>query len=187
MAALDRFQLFLIVRNQVSDRMLLRRSLAVEATMEEVAPLVPGMDVEHARLVGLGAGIDAQLCRENPGRLGEVASEILDTEGAPAGVCQAVFTRRSIEPERLSLLAAGLFLAEATVDEIYELVDLDEGGLDEVRAMAVSRRLQRGAKHAGKDALRRLEAAVACIGLPLEQIADAALRGMRRVREDLRL
>lgn len=155
--------------------------------MEEMAPLVAAMEVEHARLVGLGAGIDAQLCRANPGRLGEVASEILDTEGAPAEVCQAVVDRRRVEPERLTLLAAGLFVAESMVDEIHELMDLDEGGLDEVRAVAVSRRMQRKAERAGEDAVRRLEAAVARIGVSLEQLADAALRGMRRVREDLLL
>lgn len=188
MSILDRFQLFLIVRNQVSDRDLLRRYLAVEAAMEEMVPLVHELNLEHARLVGLGAGIDVQLCRANPTRLGEVASEILATEGAPAEVSEAVLARRRTQPEALTPLSAGLLVAELIIDEIYELMDVDEDGLDEVRAVAVTRRLERRSRRPGNEDTRRLqEAAVARLGLPLERIVDAALAGMRRIREDLRL
>jgi len=169
--ALDRFLLFVILRNQVSDRAHVRRALATEAVMEELAPLA-GLDVEHSRLAGLGSGIDAQWCVSNPARRGEIAEEYLLTEGAPEGVADAV-RQCSCEPDasRLSELAALLVVADALVGEIY--AELAEISLDELQpTMAAS--------HRAIECLAR-------VGIEPQVAAEGALAAMRRVREDLQL
>lgn len=168
---LDRFQLFVILRTQVADRAVVRRALAVEAVAEELAPLVD-LEVEAARLAALGASIDAQMCRENPERRGEIAEEYLLTEGAPAEVAAAVRQCfREPEVERLSALAMLVVVAEALVDELY--AELAEISLDELQpAVAASRR--------ARQCLARLD-------LDALAAAEGALAGVRRVREDLRL
>lgn len=188
MSVLDRFQLFVIVRRQVSDRELLRRYLAVEAAMEEMAQQLGEMPVESARMTGLGACVDAQLCRENPDRRGEVASEILRTEGAPREVCDAVLACRSAEPDTLTPLSAGLLVAEWVVDDVHEVMELEEGGLDDVSALVVTRRIARRAARPENAELQRLQqAALERLGLTLEEAVTATLNAMLRVRDDLRL
>jgi predicted hydrolase (HD superfamily) len=187
MSDLDRFQLFVIVRNQVSDRDILRRYLAVEAAMEELAPALDGIDVGHARLLGLGACIDAQLCRANPERRGEVAKEILDTEGAPPEVCSAVLACRRDEPEVMTSLAALLLTAEAVVGEIYDVMEVDEAGLDDLESELLAMRIERRAVRRGDEEAKRVLKVLERLGITLERAAVATLAAMRRVREDLRL
>lgn len=168
---LDRFQLFVILRNQVSDRAVVRRALAVEAVIEALAPAVD-LDVEEARLAALGAAIDVQMCRLNPDRRGEIAAEFLATEGASAAVATAVRQCfREPRVDRLSALAALLVVAEALTDEIY--AELAEISLDELQpCMAASPR--------ARQCVERL-------GLDPHAAAVAALEAVRRVRDDLRL
>lgn len=168
---LDRFQLFVIVRNQLSDRAVVRRGLAVEAVMEELAPLA-GLDLDAARLAGLGSVVDAQMCAANPDRRGEVAEEYLRTEGAPDAVASAVRQCfREPDASRLSELAALLVAADALVEEIYR--ELEGERLDDLQpAMAASRRVL--------DCLDR-------VGIEPRVAAELALAGVRRVRDDLKL
>lgn len=172
---MNRFELLVIVRGQVTDRALLRRYLAVEAAMEELAADL-GLDPSIAALAGLGLGFDAQLCRHNPDRLGEVARELLATEDAPPEVGDAVLAARRSAPESLSALAAALMIAEALVTTVYAELD-GEDPLDELSPRAIAMKAERAAPRAVAAARAR--------GLALEPLAAHTLAGMRRIRADL--
>ena len=113
---LSRFELFIVVRNQVRDRTLVDRALAVEAEMERLATLL-GHDAELWGLCGLGADIDVRLTAQHPERRGVVAEELLLAEGAPAEIAAAARARHEGAPERMAPLARALVLAEALVDD----------------------------------------------------------------------
>lgn len=182
---LSRFELFVILRNQVADRRLVRRTLAVEATLEDWAAAA-GADAPVWALAGLGAGIDAELCLSNPGRRGEVAEELLLAEGAAPEVAAAARERLKLGPDEMSVLAAAVAAAEAIVDQVHTQLELD-GGLDAVDAAAVAFRLRRLAEKRGDEEAIRALACLARTGLPLERAAELAVAALRRVREDLRL
>jgi predicted hydrolase (HD superfamily) len=181
---LGRFDLFVVLRNQVRDKRLVRRALAVEAVMEELAKAA-GADAERWGLAGLGADIDAALCARAPERLGKVASELLLAEGAPADVAAAAATRRAGDPAELAPMAAALCAADALVGEIH--AQLEDGGLDGVQPAAVAHRLRRAVERRGDEAAKRVLACLERAGVPLELAAEAAVAGMVRVREDLGL
>jgi len=183
---LTRFSLFVIVRAQVSDRELLRRSLAVEAAMEELA-LVAGLDPTLAGLAGLGAGLDAQLCERNPSRRGALAEEMLRTEGAPVEVAAAVRQCwREADVPALAPLAAALVASHGLIDQIYAVLETDEK-LGFVEAAAVAMTLERKGRRGDEPTAARVLACLARLGVTPAAAAELALRGMDRVREDLQL
>jgi predicted hydrolase (HD superfamily) len=182
---ITRFDLFVVLRNQVADRGRVRRALAVEAAMEELAS-VAGADAAVWGLAGLGADIDYMLARENPGRRGEVAEELLLTEGAPVEVAAAARAAVRGEAEQLSELAAALVVAGAVVDGIYQDLD-DAAGLDAVDAMVVGRRIRKAAEKRGDEDAQRVLACAVRAGVEVERAAALAHAGMMRVRSDLRL
>ncbi len=161
---LGRFELMLVLRNQVGDRALVRRSLAVEAVMEELAGAL-GHDAVLWGLCGLGADIDAELTAGNPDRRGGVAEELLLTEGAPAEVAAAARLQHGGAVAGMPPLARGLVAAGALVDIISELPP-DEREARTV-AFALAKRGRRG------DA-RPLQA-LAALALDPEQAAGLAL------------
>lgn len=167
---LTRFELFVILRNQVADRQVVRRSLAHEAGMEALARLC-GADVTMWGMAGLGAAIDAELAAHNPARRGEVARELLLAEGAPAEVADVARDRLAEEP-------AGAAAALVVVEAIAALV-FESGFDDDFDARLVAHRLR-----------KRDPRAVACAaraGVDLDEAAVAVAEAMRAIREDLRL
>jgi predicted hydrolase (HD superfamily) len=182
----NRFELFVVVRNQVSDRHLLRRYIAVEAAMEDLAADL-GVDAQLAGLAGLGLGFDAQLCRHNPARLGEVARDLMLTEGTPAAAADAVLSARRAMPNELSPLASGLVIAEALVlaivGELEEPVEDDDDGVANTIDSLPPRSIARLVEHANP----RAREAAAHLGLELETCAARTLAAMIRVRSDLGL
>lgn len=168
---IDRFHLYVILRAQVSDRALRRRYLAVEVIMEALAEPA-GVDRQLAGLTGLGAIADAQLCRMNPARRGEVAEEFLLTEGAPVESAEAVRQCfREVDVSKLTDLAALLVAAEGIVDLLHE--DLAHVSLDELQPST-------------PGTMRAVEC-LDRLGLdPLDSVA-AAIEAMREIREDLAL
>jgi predicted hydrolase (HD superfamily) len=184
---LTRFELMVILRNQVADRRLVRRALAVEATLEEWAAEVPDADVAAWAMAGLGANIDAELLAAGSAeRRGQVAEELLLTEGAHPEIAAAARLRLGRDVDAMPILAAAVAAGEAIVDEIYGALMLGDK-LDDLEPRAVSHRLSRAAdKRGDEDAIRTL-ALLERIGIPVERAAELALAGMLRVREDLRL
>jgi len=182
---LSRFELFVLVRNQVADRRRLRRSLALEAVMEDLAAKL-GQDGSRWGMAGLGADVDGQLCEHNPDRRGLVAEELLLAEGAPAEVAAAVRERLRATPAEMSLLAAALGGAEAIVDDVYHAVEAGDP-LEDVEAAAMARRLVRAAERRNDPEAQRALACLARLGISIDEAAALTVAAMTRVREDLRL
>jgi predicted hydrolase (HD superfamily) len=178
---LSRFELFVILRNQVADRSLVKRALALEAMLEELAPTLGG-DASRWVVAGLGVYIDVELTLQNPERRGEVAEEILLTEGAEPELARAV--RERLAPE-VAGLAAVLAFAERVIEEIYAALDGER--LDGLDGRSLAFRVRRAAEKRSVPEAQRLVALAAQLGVELEAGFDRALTGMRRVREDLRL
>lgn len=180
------FELLVVVRIQLRDRALLRRTLALQAAMEALAPEA-GLDVTLGSLAGLGAGIDAQLCRKNPGRRGEVAQELLLTEGAPPEVAEAARACwREPRAAALSPLAAALVGAVALVDAVYETVELGEA-LDDLEPARVARRVTRRAERRADAGAKRALDALSALGVEPARAAALVVQGMRDARADLDL
>jgi predicted hydrolase (HD superfamily) len=112
---LSRFELAIVVRNQVRDRALVARARAVEAAMERLAAAL-GADIELWGLAGLGADLDVRLTAAHPERRGMVVEELLLAEGAPVEVAAAARARHEAAPERMTRLTRALVVAEAEVD-----------------------------------------------------------------------
>jgi uncharacterized protein len=182
---ITRFELLVVVRTQLADRTLMRRTLAVEAAMEALAGIAPEGD-DHWCLAGLGSGIDLRLCQQNPDRLGEMASQLLLTEGAGEAVATAVRTRRTEEPASLSAMAAALCVAETLVDDI--LADVASGErLSQLEAAVLARRLVRAAEQRGDARAARFLACLERVGLDAEQASDFVLTGLVSISPDLGL
>jgi predicted hydrolase (HD superfamily) len=182
---LTRFELMVILRNQVSDRKVVRRALAVEATLEEWA-VERGADVTTWAMAGLGANIDAELLAGNGERRGAVAEELLLTEGASAEVAAAARQRLAERVDDMPVLAAAVAAAEAIVDDVHEALAVGDS-LDGLEPFAIAHRLGRAAEKRGDERAIRTQALLERTGLPVERAAALALAAMRRIRDDLRL
>lgn len=122
---LTRFELLVVLRQQLRERALVQRSLAFEAVMETLAEMCGG-DAQLWGLAGLGADIDVKLTQDNPARRGAIAEELLRTEGAPAAVAVAVRLRHDTPADRQPQLARGLVVAEALVDHAWRSASFDD-------------------------------------------------------------
>jgi predicted hydrolase (HD superfamily) len=184
---ITRFELLVIVRNQVRDRALVRRALALEAVLRGLARAA-GADEALWGLAGLGADIDVRLAAGNPARRGLVAAEILATEGVPEEATSALAARLAGAPDTLAPLARALVLGETLV--ALALADLDdaESGmtLAALEPAQLAHRLARAARRGDAAALR----ALACadhLGLGVDAAAAAAHAGLVEARQDLGL
>ncbi|RME24240.1 MAG: HD domain-containing protein [Deltaproteobacteria bacterium] len=125
---MTRFEAYLLLRRRLRDKSRVRRSLAVEAAMEDLAERL-GREPERWALAGLLHDIDWEFVRTNPTRQGKVAAEMLAAEGLEADICSAVEEfRRPGKPG--SQLAAALAASAAAVDVLMELAAVqDDWGL----------------------------------------------------------
>jgi predicted hydrolase (HD superfamily) len=154
---LSRFELHVILRNQLGDRAAVRRALAIEAVMEDFAVEV-GADVVTWAIAGLGADIDCKLAA-NPARRGVVAEEILLAEGAAPEVARAARDRWHAADEEIDLLPAAIVVAAAMVDDAFG----SEESAPAARVLACASRLK----------------------ITLGRANELALAAMDRIREDL--
>lgn len=176
---LTRFELVIILRIQVSDRTVLREVFAIEAVMEELAARLAPHDVSTWSMTALGAGLDRQLCAQNPAQRGIVAREILLTEGATAEIADAVLAAEKDDVQDLPILSCALLAATAGARAVLAAVQ-EEGRLNDVDDDAVANAFS-------PDDVRRVLDAMERLGVTVTEIASAARRGAVRVREDLRL
>jgi predicted hydrolase (HD superfamily) len=176
---LSRFELFVILRNQVRDRALARRALAVEAVCSALARLV-GADAELWGLLGLGADIDVVLTAGNSARRGAVAEEILVTEGVPADAARAARDRFELEPDAMSPLARALVVADAMVHTVFAA----EMPLEAISPAYLARRLAEAAGR-GDSVAEPALACLALLGADLDATAAASMAALLAVREDL--
>jgi predicted hydrolase (HD superfamily) len=180
---ISRFELFVVLRNQVGDRAMTKPALAVEAIAEQLARDI-GHSVELAQLAGLGSGIDARLCLNNPTRRGEVAAQILRTEGAGDQVVQAVFSRREHEPEALSTLAALLVVAESLAEIALGLLE-DTDDPTALEGAVIAAKLRRRGEVRGEPLAVRGLACLRVLGLDCDRAGDLAAVGIAAAAADL--
>jgi predicted hydrolase (HD superfamily) len=180
-AGIGRLELFIVLRTQLADRALVRRALAVEAVMEELAREV-GADAALWGLAGLGCDIDAKLTAGNLARRGAVAEELLLTEGVAPEAAAAARRYRDEPVESLPAIARGLVVAALLVELVA--AELAEARLDELADGRVAHRLRRLARRGDEP---RALAALAALGLDADRAAAAATAAHLRVREDLGL
>lgn len=166
---MTRFEAFLLLRRRVRDRSLVRRCLAVEALMEDLAPRLGG-DVEIWGLAGLLHEVDAEFTENNPKSKGRVAADIVRSDGGPAEVVQALQDFRGPGPHADPMtraLAAAVPAAMILLDLVSspeELGALESGELpnapdDPSIAPGASRARIHDLEEAGLDAKALLELA----------------------------
>jgi predicted hydrolase (HD superfamily) len=179
-AGIGRLELFIVLRNQLADRALVQRALAVEAVMEDLAVEL-GADTALWALAGLGADIDAKLAAHNPDRRGAVAEELLLAEGVAAGAAAAARQWRHGPAGELPDLAQALAGAEWLVDAVGRArsdPDVD------LRPELIAHHLRRAARRDEPEA-RRVTDCLAALGLSPGRAAEIAIAAHLRVREDL--
>jgi hypothetical protein len=200
---LTRFELFVIVRNQLADRSIVRRSLAIEAVMEDLAAEVAPADREIWGLAGLGANIDARLgAQVGAEKRGVLARDLLLAEGVPAAAADAARDRFGGDVDAMTAIAAALVAAEAIVTMVIDDLTVEIGGdergergaaldepatLDAIDPATIAHRIRRAAERRGDPAATRVIACATRIGTTIDRAAEIALASMLRVREDLRL
>jgi predicted hydrolase (HD superfamily) len=166
---MTRFEAFLLLRRRVRDRGLVRRCLAAEAVLEDLAPRLGG-DAETWALAGLLHEVDAEFTENNPKRKGAVAADIVRADGAPPEVVRALSGFRGPGPHPDALtraLAASVPAAMILLDiasRREDLENLDAAGMAEALedpsvAPAASRARVGDLEADGMDAVGLLELA----------------------------
>jgi predicted hydrolase (HD superfamily) len=166
---MTRFEAFLLLRRRVRDRNLVRRCLAVEALMEDLAPHLEG-DVAIWGLTGLLHEVDAEFTKSNPRSKGRVAADIVRSDGGPAEVVRALQDFRGPGPHADPLtraLAAAVPAAMILLDvassreevEALESGELPDALEDPSIAPGASRARINDLEEAGLDARKMLELA----------------------------
>ncbi len=178
------FELMVIFRIQVTDRDLRRVYLAVDAAMEVVGSRL-GLDLELARMAGLGVGIDAQLCKGNNARRGQIAVELLATDRVPDQVLDAVQHCRTEAVENMAPLAAALFATECLV--LTAWAELEDTDLDRLEPMDLVARIHRRARIRGEPEATRCLQCADKLAVELDVLAERSLAAMRGIRGDLGL
>jgi putative nucleotidyltransferase with HDIG domain len=166
---MTRFEAFLLLRRRVRDRGLVKRCLAVEALMEDLASRLGG-DAEIWGLAGLLHEVDAEFTENNPKSKGRVAADIMRSDGGPAEVVRALQDFRGPGPHADPMtraLAAAVPAAMILLDLVSspeELEALESGELpnapdDPSIAPGASRARIHDLEEAGLDAQALLELA----------------------------
>jgi len=116
---MTRFEAFLLLRRRVRDRSLVRRCLAAEAVLEDLASRLGG-DAGIWGLAGLLHEVDTEFTENNPKSKGTVAADIVRADGGPAEVVRALKGFRGPGPHADELTRA----LAAAVPAVMILLDL---------------------------------------------------------------
>jgi predicted hydrolase (HD superfamily) len=166
---MTRFEAFLLLRRRVRDRSLVRRCLAAEAVLEDLASRLGG-DAGIWGLAGLLHEVDAEFTENNPRSKGAVAADIVRSDGGPVEVVRALRGFRGPGP-RADELTRALAAAVPAVMILLDLASSPEelekldgtgmlGALDDPSvAPEASRARVHGLDEAGLDAGALLELA----------------------------
>jgi predicted hydrolase (HD superfamily) len=179
---IGRLDLFIALKNQLADRRLARRALAVEAVMEELARAAGG-DPALWGLAGLGADIDAKLAERNPDRRGAIAEELLLAEGVAAEAAAAARQWRDGTPATMPPIARGLGAAQHLVG-IVEAELAEDVSLASLEPVILDHRLRRGVRRED-PAATRAQLCLDLLGVPRARAAELALAALARIRQDL--
>ena len=179
------FELAVVVRIQLAHRPTLLHFLAVEAAMEELAATL-GISADHARIAGLGLGIDARLCQQNDESLGVIARELLSAEGVEVELVQAIYDARQGDARTLAALPACLAVVDVLVDTANELLEAGFS-VDQLAAEHIRGKFTRAARAEGRVGRAQLAAERLrdAHGIDIGALAQAVVAGMATIRDDL--
>ena len=175
---MDRFSAQLILQRQLRQRENRQAARAVEAVMDALAAhhraADEGVDVELWGTLALLSWADVELCEHNELARGRVASELAQSEGAPAPMCEVLARARQAPPDEASALELSLILAEW----LGARVEADEAL--ESATLARELELRAGRGDATGD---RIDGALVALALEPPAAAALALAAVRALRE----
>jgi len=183
---MDRGEALSLVKEHVKNPRHFKHVLAVEAIMREIAREVGG-DEEKWGLVGLLHDLDFDLTEGNPEKHTQIASEILKGKVSD-DIIRAIrshnFEHTGEKPETLlekflvaSDAVSGLIVATALV--------MPGKKLGEVKVKSLKKKFKAKDFARGVDRERILFCEDA--GMPLDKFLEVALRGMKKVAEQIGL
>jgi len=183
---MNRVDAFVLLKERVREKNLIRHSLAVESVMKEIAEFF-NQDILVWSLAGLLHDVDYEETKNSPQLHSLRGGEILQNLGLPDEIVSAVKAHNQVHRlPRLALLdkvlfatdpLTGLITASALVLPSKKLADLKVGSIlkrfKEVRFAA----------GADRPAIQSIEES----GLSLEKFIELGLRAMQQVAVDLEL
>lgn len=183
---MERAQALEELKARLTNKNLIKHSLAVEAIMRELADYFKE-DVEAWGLAGLLHDIDYDMTADDPSRHSILGAEILEDLGVDEAIVYAVKAHNhyhGIERKRKmdkALYSAdpvsGLVTAGALILPSKKLADVNVDFI-------LKRMNEKGfARGANREAIKKCEE----LGLTLEQFIEISLNGMKRISDDLGL
>lgn len=181
---MDREEALKLVKENISNKNLVKHCLAVEAGMRALAQRLGG-DEEKWALVGLLHDLDYDKTKNNPERHGFVTMELLADKGLEDDILYAInahpghFPRKSLMDKALYALdpLTGLIVAAALMHPNKKLKEVD--------CSFVMRRFHEKsfARGANREEIKTCEE----MRVPLEEFVDVCLKAMQAISDDLGL
>ncbi len=183
---MDRIQALNELKVRLSDKSLIKHSLAVEAVMRELAAVFKG-DIEKWGLVGLLHDIDHDLIDGDPLKRGIVGAEILENLGVDEAVIYSIKANNdyngilrkrkmdkslhAADPLSRLIAASALMLPSKKFEDVTVKFILDKFNERDFE----------------KDADRDQINSCVEIGMSLEQFIEIVLSAMKKIAGDLEL
>jgi len=184
---MEREKALKILKENLKNENLIKHSLAVEAVMRELAKHF-NEDEEKWGITGLLHDIDYEKTKENPQLHSKLGSEILKSLGFDEEICEAVLTHNEIHniiPKTKMAKAlfctdplTGLIVASTLVLPSKKIKDL------EVKNVLNRFKEKSFAKGANREIIKKCEE---YLGLSLEEFIEIALKGMKKISDELGL
>jgi len=183
---MDREQGYQLVLKNVKNKNLVKHMLAVEAVMRKLAQHL-GEDEETWSLAGLVHDVDLGETLDKPKKHGLVAAEMLEKEGAPPEVIQAVRAHNHVlNLPRKSLMDKGLYAADPLTGLIVAAALIHpKKKLNAIDTQFVLKRFKE--THFARGAGRKQISACSELGLTLEDFIEMGVTAMQTESENLGL
>ncbi len=183
---MNREQGYQLVRSHVKNKNLVKHMLAVEAVMRALARHL-GEDEEMWSLAGLVHDVDLGQTLDKPKKHALVAAEMLEKEGAPPQVIQAVRAHNEIlHLPRKSLMDKALYAADPLTGLIVAAALIHpKKKLAAIDSEFVLNRFKE--KHFARGASRKQISACSELDLSLEDFIEIGVKAMQAESEKLGL
>lgn len=183
---MDREQAYQLVRTNVKNKNLIKHMLAVEAVMRELARRL-GEDEEMWSLAGLVHDVDLGETLDKPKKHALVGAQMLEKEGAPPQVIQAVRAHNeALNLPRKSLLDKALYAADPLTGLIVAAALIHpKKKLKAIDSEFVLNRFKE--KHFARGASRKQINACTELDLSLEEFIELGVTAMQAESEKLGL
>jgi len=183
---MDRERALEELKARITNKNMIKHSLAVEAIMRELATMLEG-DVEAWGLAGLLHDIDYEKTADDPAKHSIMGAEILENLGVDEEIVYAVRAHNSYHGiERRRKIDKALYCADPVSGLITAgALVLPGKKLADVTTDFILKRMKE--KSFAKGANREQIKACSELGLTLEEFIEAAIRAMRKISDELGL